>query len=107
MSQPWVAALCGFAVAAASALIAWLGLRWSESNPRLMIAAVLGGTLVRMVMVGAVSVLLLLFTSIDSTIYVVTLAVCYLLFLGVEIYLIASRAKGASGSSTAAEQASE
>ena len=107
MSEPWVAALCGFAVATASAGIAWLGLRWSESNPRLMMAAVLGGTLARLVLVGIASVLLLFFTSVDSTVYVIALATCYLLFLGVEIFLIARRAAAASNSQSTVAQAPE
>lgn len=91
MSEPWVAALCGFGVAAVSACIAWLSLRWSATRPGLAVAAVLGGTLIRLVLVGAASVLLLLLTTIDSTTYITSLAAFYLAFLGAEIYLIARR----------------
>lgn len=95
VSQPWVAVLCGFLVAAISAFIAWLGLRWTASRPGLMIAAVLGGTMVRLVLVGAGSIALLLSTSVNPTIYMISLAICYLVFLGGEIYLVVRRASGA------------
>ena len=86
--EPWVAVLCGIGVAAASALIALLGLRWSASRPGLVVAAVLGGTLVRLLLVIGCSVFLLGFTNVAPLAYATSLIVSYLGFLGIEIFLI-------------------
>jgi len=89
--ETWVAVLCGIGVAAASAVIAWLGLRWSADRPNLMVAAVLGGTLVRLMLVVGCSVFLLGFTDMEPLPYATALIVSYLGFLAVEIFLIIRR----------------
>ncbi len=89
--ETWVAMLCGIGVSAASAVIAWLGLRWSASRPRLIIAAVLGGTLVRLMLVVGCSVLLLGLTDMAPVPYATALIVSYLGFLASEIFLIIRR----------------
>jgi len=92
LQQVWVAVATGIAVAGVSALIAWFGLRWSARRPGTMMVAVLGGTLVRLVLVGGVSVLLLLFTDVHHIGYAVGLIGAYLVFLGIEVALVARSA---------------
>lgn len=92
LENGWVAALTGVAIAAASALIAWMGLRWTEGRPKTMMIAVLGGTMIRLVLVGGVSVLLLLSTPIHVRGYAAGLIVAYLVFLGLEVTLVARAA---------------
>lgn len=95
----WVAAGLGVAVSVVSALIAWLGIRFSARRPGLMFVAVFGGTLLRLVFVGGASVLLLHFYEVHTAGYAVGLIASYLLFLGMEIAIIA-RSAGRSKPST-------
>lgn len=97
MDDPWIAAAAGVVVAAISAAIAWLGLRYSARHPRLLLAAVLGGTMVRLVLVAAVSILLLWTTDVHHSGYVGGLVVAYLVFLGVEIAYVARTASRRDG----------
>ena len=94
LMNPYVAAAVGAAIAGVSAVIAWLGLRWSAQRPGLLVAAVLGGTLVRLFLVAGVTGLLLALTEIHTTGYALGLILFYLLFLGVEIALVARSARG-------------
>ena len=89
LENGWIAALIGIVIAGVSAVIAWLGLRWSGTRPHAMMIAVLGGTMIRLLLVSGVSVLLLLSTPIHVTGYAVGLIVAYLVFLGVEVVLVA------------------
>ena len=69
LQEAWVAAAVGIAVAGVSALIAWFALRWSARRPGTMMIAVLGGTMVRLLLVAGVSILLLLFKEVHITGY--------------------------------------
>ena len=89
MQDPWTAAAIGAAVAAASAAIAWMGLRFGARSPRTLVAVILGGTLARLLLVAAVSILLLWYTETHRTGYAAGLAVAYLLFLALEVVLVA------------------
>ena len=89
MQDPWIAAAAGALVAAASAAIAWMGLRLGARNPRALVAAILGGTVVRLLLVAAVSILLLWFTETDRAGYAAGLVVSYLVFLVLEVALVA------------------
>lgn len=89
MSDPWVAALAGVAVAAASALISWAGLRLTARRPGLVVAAVLGGTMVRLLLVAAASIGLLWFADAHPTGYAAGLVLAYLAFLAAEILFVA------------------
>ena len=91
MGESWVAVLCGIGVAAISAGIALLGLRWSAARPGLIVAAVLGGTIIRLLMVIGCSVLLLGFTDVNPLVYATSLIISYLGFLGVEIFMVIRR----------------
>ena len=89
MQDPWIAALAGAAVAAASAAIAWAGLRLGARSPRVLAAVILGGTLARLLLVAAVSLLLLWFTDTHRAGYAAGLVAAYLLFLALEVALVA------------------
>jgi len=95
LQDAWIAAAAGVAVAGVSALIAWAGLRWSMRRPGTMMVAVLGGTMVRLVLVGGVSIILLFFSDVHPTGYAAGLISAYLVFLGVEIVIVAR--SGSSG----------
>ncbi len=88
LQQAWIAVVTGVAVAGVSALIAWFGLRWSARRPGTMMVAVLGGTMIRLLLVGGVSILLLLFTQVHSTGYAAGLICAYLAFLGIEVVFV-------------------
>ena len=92
MQDPWIAATAGVLVAAASAVIAWIGLRVGARHPRALVAAILGGTAVRLMLVAAVSLLLLWFTDTHRTGYAVGLVAAYLVFLVLEVVLVARAA---------------
>ena len=92
MQDPWIAAAAGVAVAAASAAIAWVGLRLGGRNPRALVVAILGGTAARLLLVAAASLLLLWFTETHRTGYAAGLVVAYLVFLALEVVLVARRA---------------
>ncbi|MDA0335246.1 MAG: hypothetical protein O2782_08795 [bacterium] len=96
LQDAWIAAAVGVAVAGTSALIAWAGLRWSMHRPGTMMVAVLGGTMVRLVLVGGASVLLLLYSDVHQVGYAAGLIAAYLVFLGIEIALVA-RSAGRKG----------
>lgn len=89
LQDAWIAAAAGVAVAGVSALIAWAGLRWSMRRPGTMMIAVLGGTMVRLVLVGGVSILLLFYNDVHQAGYAAGLISAYLIFLGVEIAIVA------------------
>ncbi len=88
LQEAWVAAAVGIAVAGVSALIAWFALRWSARRPGTMMIAVLGGTMVRLLLVVGVSILLLLFKEVHIAGYATGLICAYLVFLGLEIVLV-------------------
>lgn len=96
LQDAWMAALVGIAVAAVSAVIAWAGLRWSMRQPDTMMVAILGGTMIRLLLVGGVSIILLMFNDVHTAGYASGLFGAYLLFLGVEIVFIA-RSAGRGG----------
>ncbi len=89
MQDPWIAAAAGVLVAAASAVIAWIGLRLGARNPRALVVAILGGTAARLLLVAAVSLVLLWFTDTHRTGYAAGLIVAYLVFLALEVALVA------------------
>lgn len=89
MSDPWLSATAGVAVAAVSALIAWAALRLAARHPGALVLAVLGGTAARLLLVAAASVLLLWFTRVHRASYATGLVVAYLAFLAVEILAVA------------------
>ena len=89
MQDPWIAAAAGVVVAAVSAAIAWAGLRLGARHPRALVAAILGGTAVRLLLVAAVSLLLLWFTDTHRTGYAAGLVVAYVVFLALEVALVA------------------
>ncbi len=89
MQDPWIAAAAGVLVAAASAVIAWVGLRLGARHPRALVVAILGGTVARLMLVAAVSLILLWFTDTHRTGYAAGLIVAYLVFLGLEVVLVA------------------
>jgi hypothetical protein len=93
LQDVWGAALAGIAVAGVSALIAWAGLRWSMRRPGTMMIAVLGGTMVRLVLVGGVSIIVLLYNDVHQAGYLAGLIGAYLTFLGVEIAIVARSAR--------------
>ena len=92
MQDPWIAAAAGALVAAASAAIAWVGLRLGGRNPRALVVVILGGTVVRLLLVASVSILLLWFTDTHRTGYAAGLVVAYLVFLALEVVVVARRA---------------
>lgn len=89
MQDPWIAAAAGVAVAAASAAIAWVGLRLGGRNQRTLVVVILGGTAARLLLVAAVSILLLWFTETHPTGYLAGLVAAYLVFLALEVVLVA------------------
>ena len=89
MQDPWIAAAAGVLVAAASAAIAWVGLRLGARHPRALVVAILGGTVARLVLVAAASLILLWFTDTHRTGYAAGLIVAYLVFLVLEVVLVA------------------
>jgi hypothetical protein len=105
MEHPWAGAGAGVAVAAVSAAIAWLGLRYSARHPRALMVTILGGTMARLLLVAAASILLLWFTEIHKTGYAAGLIVAYLLFLALEVVLIA-RGAGRRGPPAEGDQPS-
>ena len=92
LQNAWIAATTGVAVATASAAIAWAGLRWSMRQPGTMMVAILGGTMIRLLLVAGVSIVLLLFNDVHTAGYASGLLGAYLLFLGVEIVFVARSA---------------
>ncbi len=83
----WDGVLAGSAVATLTGGLALVALRWSygRGNQAFMVAF-LAGMLVRLVLVAVLSALVLSFTKIHKTSYIVSLIVVYLLFLGLEIF---------------------
>lgn len=83
----WDGVLAGSAVATLTGGLALVALRWSYNRGnQVFMVAFMGGMIVRLVIVAALSALVLSFTAIDPISYVVSLIVVYLLFLGLEIF---------------------
>jgi len=95
----WDGVLAGSAVATLTGGLALVALHWSynRGNQAFMVVF-MGGMIVRLVAVAALSALVLSFTSIHPMSYVVSLIVVYLLFLGLEIfYALLKNAEKADG----------
>ena len=93
----WVSVAAGAGVAAASGLSVWLALRWVGSRPQFTIPVVLGGMAVRLLGVGAASILLLLFTDIEPTYYAGTLIAGLVAIQVLEIAAVLRRAAADRG----------
>ncbi len=92
MRPMWAGVIAGVAVAGANGLAAWLALRWAWSRPKLIVPVVLGSMAVRLLLVGVVSALLLLFTSLDARYYAGSLILVFVVIQGAEIAAILRRA---------------
>jgi hypothetical protein len=76
----------GLAVAAMNGLAAWLLLRWAFTREvRLFVPLFFGGMVGRLLLTGALSLILLLFTPIHRLAYAGSLLVGYLIFLAAEV----------------------
>lgn len=98
LNDPWIAAAAGVAVSAVSAAMAWAGVRLAGRRATTMMLAILGGTLVRLVFVAGASILLLSALQVHAVGYAAGLIVTYLLFLGIEIALVARAGRGDASS---------
>ncbi|MBI2504385.1 MAG: hypothetical protein HYW07_14270 [Candidatus Latescibacteria bacterium] len=88
----WEGLIAGAAVALGNGLVAWGLIQWSfEKSPQLFVQAVLGGMVLRLVMVGSCSVALFKFTAIDIGAYIGGLVAVYLLVQAAEIALLLRR----------------
>jgi hypothetical protein len=83
----WDGILAGVAVSTLTGGMALGVLHWSyDRGNQVFMVAFMGGMLVRLVLVIALSALILSFTAVDKVSYIASLLVVYLLFLGLEIY---------------------
>jgi hypothetical protein len=91
----WEGVIAGVAVAAANGLAAWILINWAfEKDNQVFVLAVLGGTGVRLALVGAVSVGVFKFTQLSAGAYLGGLVVSFLVFQVLEIALLLRRRAG-------------
>ena len=85
----WEGLIAGAAVAFGNGLVAWWLIQWSfEKSPQLFVQAVLGGMVLRLVLVGLCSVALFKFTAIHTRAYIGGLVAVYLMVQAAEIILL-------------------
>lgn len=90
----WEGIGLGIAVAGLNGLGAWLFLRWAFGKKfTLFMQIFFGGMVGRLMLVGAISLLLLKFTSVHRMAYVGSLMACYMFFLIGEVILILLKTK--------------
>ena len=93
----WVSVAAGVGVAAASGLSVWLALRWVWARPQFTIPVVLGGMAIRLLGVGVVSILLLLFADLEPMYYAGALIAGLVAIQVVEIAVVLRRAAADRG----------
>ena len=85
----WEGLIAGAAVAFGNGLVAWGLIQWSfEKSPQLFVQAVLGGMVLRLLLVGVCSVALFKFTAIHTGAYIGGLVAVYLVVQAAEIALL-------------------
>lgn len=90
----WKGIGIGLSVAVLNGLIAWLLLRWSLARGGMLFVPVfLGGMVGRLFLVGAISILLLQYTSVHRAAYAASLLGGYLIFLVVEVVYVQRKGK--------------
>ena len=85
----WDGILWGAGVAVVNGVGTLLLVRWSldKGNAAFMMV-ILGGMFARLFLLGGASVLVLKFAGVDAVWYLATLALLFLLFLGLEIVMV-------------------
>ena len=88
----WDGILAGSAVSACLGILGLGALHWAyDKGNQLFMLAFMGGMVGRLVLAVAISALVLSFTSVHRTGYIVSMLVVYLLFLGCEIFYALSK----------------
>ncbi len=88
----WDGILAGAAVSGCLGLLSLGALHWAyDKGNQLFMLAFMGGMVVRLLLTVAISALILSFTSVQRTEYVVAMLVVYLLFLFCEVFYALSK----------------
>lgn len=88
----WEGLIGGAMVALGNGLVAWGLIQWSfAKSPSLFVQAVLGGMVLRLLLVGLCSVVVFKFTAFDTRAYIGGLVAVYLLVQAAEIALLLRR----------------
>ena len=81
--------IAGLAVAVISGVVAAVALRWSlNKGMQILMIAIFGGMILRLLMVAVCSALILKLTPVDPKGYGASLVLAYLLFLTIEILYV-------------------
>ena len=85
----WEAVLWGAGVAVLNGVGTLLLVRWSlDKDNAVFMMVIMGGMFARLFLIGGASILVLKFAGIDVVWYLASLAVFFLLFLGLEIVMV-------------------
>ena len=85
----WEAVLWGAGVAVLNGVGTLLLVRWSlDKDNAVFMMVVMGGMFARLFLIGGASILVLKFAGVDVVWYLASLAVLFLLFLGLEIVMV-------------------
>ena len=88
----WEGLIAGALVALGNGLVSWGLIRWSfEKSPQLFVQAVLGGMVLRLLLIGMISVALLKFTGINTGAYIGGLVSVCLVVQVAEVVLLLRR----------------